>query len=515
MKGLEKESTRAAWDALCKSQAVIEFEPDGTVIWANDVFLDATGYTLDQIAGQHHRIFCPEDTLSSPIYKDFWARLAMGHFESGLYKRVDKKGQEIWLQATYNPVLDDDGNTVRILKFAADVTQAQRRNAEHQSKVDAITRSLAVIEFDLEGNITNANTNFCTILGYDRDELIGRHHSLFCEPSYASSQQYREFWSNLRHGNYENGLFPRINKAGETIWLRASYNPMFDSEGECTGFVKFATDVTEISLRNAEYKSKIQAILKSLSVIEMSMDGTILDVNSNFLDDIGYRREELIGQHHRILCDPEYAASHEYRDFWTTLSSGQFDRGVYQRRAKNGDKIWLQATYNPILDVEGNPSKVLKIASNITRQYELEHEVQQKQIEGNAFQHQLEIHGDALDTIIANLSTIVTTINGIASQTKLLALNATIEAARAGDAGRGFSIVASEVKKLATETQLATEQAERIVNNEAQALRMQHHQKPTLEPHPETSGINVPREAYMLGDTYISDTNALGQMIQQ
>lgn len=331
---------------------------------------------------------------------------------------------------------------------------------------DALCRSQAVIEFDLAGNILWANAVFLRVTGYRLEEVKGRHHRIFCTTEHAASPEYQTFWRELGRGEFRSGLYRRVGKGDRELWLQATYNPVLDDAGRPTRILKFASDVTDAQLRHAEYESKINAIQRSLAVVELSMDGIILDANENFLADVGYSRDELVGRHHSMLCDPEYADSVEYRGFWRRLSAGEFDRGTYQRFSRDGREIWLHATYNPVLDANGRPTKVIKLASNVTRQVELENEVRQRLLEGSAYQEQLASRGDALEKVVNNISHIVTTISDIASQTKLLALNATIEAARAGDAGRGFAVVANEVKKLASETQSATEQAAAIASDE-------------------------------------------------
>lgn len=331
---------------------------------------------------------------------------------------------------------------------------------------DALCLSQAVVEIDLSGAVVWANPVFLNVMGYRLDEVQGRHHRMFCDAGFAMSEGYAAFWADVISGRLVSGVFRRVRKDGRDIWLRASYSPILNAEDVPVGILILASDVTEEQKSDAERSSKIAAISRSQAVIEFSLDGIILDINDNFLETMGYDRDELVGRHHRVLCDPVYAASAEYRAFWARLGSGMFDRGNYQRLSKDGREVWLHASYNPVLDVDGKPARVLKIASDITRQMELEHEVRQRLLEGSAFQHQLESRGSALEKVIGNLSQVVNSINGIATQTKLLALNAAIEAARAGEAGRGFAVVASEVKKLASETQAATEQARAMVEDE-------------------------------------------------
>ena len=244
----QTESTRserdAIYDALNRSQSIIEFNIDGTVISANENFCQTMGYGLEEIAGKHHRIFCEKDYAASADYGKFWKKLAAGESFESEFKRLAKDGDVVWLQASYNPVLDDSGNPVGIVKFATDITERKQRNAEIQGMMQAIDRAQAVIEFDLKGQILRANENFLSIFGYSLDEVVGKHHRIFCEGRYAESAAYREFWQKLGKGEYESGEFKRLSKSGSEIWLQASYNPIFDAAGLPIKVVKFASDIT-------------------------------------------------------------------------------------------------------------------------------------------------------------------------------------------------------------------------------------------------------------------------------
>ena len=235
---------------------------------------------------------------------------------------------------------------------------------------EALDRVQAIIEFDLDGKIITANENFLRTFGYDAKEIFGQQHRMFCDPQYAASPEYAEFWRKLARGEFVEAEFKRLAKGGKEIWLRASYNPVFDGDGNPIRVVKFATDVTESKLMTAEYQSKIKAIERSQAVIEFGLDGVVIRANENFLKIFGYRLEEVVGQHHRIFCDPGFAESPEYAQFWQRLGRGEYDAGEFKRIGKDGSDIWLQASYNPILDIEGRPVKVAKFASDITLEVE-------------------------------------------------------------------------------------------------------------------------------------------------
>jgi methyl-accepting chemotaxis protein len=322
-------------------------------------------------------------------------------------------------------------------------------------------------------------------MGYRLDEIVGRHHSIFVEPGYETSAEYLAFWANLRRGEFDRNEYKRIGKGGRKVWLLASYNPVYDSAGKLLRIVKFATDVTREKQRSAEVESQMAAIHRVQGVVEFDLDGTILTANPFFLELMGYSLSEIRGRHHSIFVQPGEADSEEYRAFWKNLRAGHADARVYRRIGKNNKLVWIQASYNPILDLNGRPLKVVKFATDLTDLIN-ETESTQRTAESVAaataemsrsiaeISRNMEMSRDATGNIMASsqssgaeaarlvdsmhsMETIVSLIRGIAGQVDMLALNATIEAARAGDAGKGFAVVANEVKNLSQKTAKATE----------------------------------------------------------
>ncbi len=242
------------------------------------------------------------------------------------------------------------------------------QNLDNSAYVSAINRSQAVIEFALDGRILHANENFLSVMAYGLDEVCGQHHSLFVDPAYRQTVEYRAFWEKLARGEFDAGQYLRIAKGGREVWLQASYNPILDSQGKPYKVVKYATDITEQKLQNADFTGQLAAISKAQAVIEFSLNGRILHANANFLNAVGYTLEEVRGQHHSMFVDPVDRQSSDYRLFWDKLGRGEYDAGQYKRIAKGGRAVWLQASYNPIMDMNGKPFKVVKYATDITEQ---------------------------------------------------------------------------------------------------------------------------------------------------
>ncbi|PDT88846.1 chemotaxis protein [Bradyrhizobium sp. Y36] len=354
--------------AIDRSQARIEFSLDGRVLDANENFLNALGYSLNEIKGQHHSMFVDAAYRQSNDYRLFWDKLGRGEFDAGQYKRIGKGGREVWIQASYNPIPDSSGKPFKVVKYATDVTEQTLRNADLSGQIDAINKAQAVIEFTLDGKVLNANENFLHALGYALNEIKGQHHSMFVDPVFRQTADYRLFWDKLGRGEFDAGQYKRIGRGGKEIWIQASYNPIFDPNGKAFKVVKYATDITEQTLKNADLSGQIDAINKAQAVIEFTLDGKIINANENFLSTLGYSLNEIKGQHHSMFVDPVDRQSTEYRLFWEKLGRGEYDASQYKRIGKGGREIWIQASYNPILDPNGKPFKVVKYATDVTAQ---------------------------------------------------------------------------------------------------------------------------------------------------
>ncbi len=385
------------------------------------------------------------------------------------------------------PLKKPDGSRAGIAVEWADAS-IRLQNLNYAAQSAAVSRSQAVIEFSLDGTIVTANENFLNALGYSLSEIEGKHHRMFVDPVERDSAAYRDFWAALNRGEYQAAEYKRIGKGGKEVWILASYNPVMDEKGRPFKVVKFATDVTAQKVRNADLAGQIDAIGKSQAVIEFKLDGTIIRANENFLHALGYTLGEISGRHHSMFIDQAERERPAYREFWAALGRGEFQAGEFKRIGKGGKEVWIQASYNPILDLNGKPFKVVKYASDVTRQVlvRMGNERVRSMMESvaagaeelntsvreisAAMVKSKETAVGAVDRVAAAdsqakrlsdaaqaMSGIVEIIGNITGQINLLALNATIESARAGEAGRGFAVVASEVKSLASQAKQATD----------------------------------------------------------
>ncbi|MBP5856710.1 PAS domain-containing methyl-accepting chemotaxis protein [Marivibrio halodurans] len=392
-------------DAFNASQALIVFEPDGTIVHANANFLDAVGYTPEEVTGHHHRIFLEAAEAQSDTYRTFWAELSAGEFKTGRFKRIAKGGREIWLQASYNPIKNRQGQVTRVVKIAAEITEAIAADALKSGQVDAISKSQAVIEFELDGTIVRANDNFLDAVGYSLEEVRGKHHRIFVDPAEAAGPDYAAFWEKLRAGSFEAGAYRRIGKGKREIWIQATYNPILDPQGRPFKVVKFATDITD----------EVRARQEAERVAER-IDGNLETI-------VGSVRT--VGDQAAVVG----TATDELREVVRSLASAAQE---------------LDATTREISDNVGTSQSQAVSARELAQ-------------EADGATQRLRVATESMTQI-------VDIIQDIAGQINLLALNATIEAARAGEAGKGFAVVATEVKGLANQVAQATDKISNEIN---------------------------------------------------
>ncbi|KQS78843.1 chemotaxis protein [Rhizobium sp. Leaf384] len=442
-------------EAINRSQAIIEFDLSGNIITANENFCKTLGYRLSEIVGKHHRMFVLEEEAATAEYKEFWSKLSAGQFDQGQYRRVTKGGDEIWIEATYNPVFRR-GKPYKVVKLATDITASKRRNAEADGKLAALSRAQAVIEFLPDGKILSANENFLAVLGYEAHEIVGRHHSMFCETEYTASASYDEFWRNLRSGCFATDQFMRIGKGGRRVFIQASYNPILDEHGKVFKVVKFAIDVTDRMYAVEELGAALERLAQCN--IRITLDhpfvGELERLRTDFNSSLAAFQTTLtnvLGQTGDLTN-----SSREMRSAAVELS----DRSTKQASA-------LEQTSAALVEITAT---VESSTENAQQTRKLVQTARLSTSSSTTVVRETVVAMNGIEVASREITQIIGVIDEIAFQTNLLALNAGVEAARAGEAGRGFAVVAQEVRELAQRSAKAAKEIKTLIGNSEQRV---------------------------------------------
>ncbi len=343
---------------------------DGNILCVNENVLQTLGYQADELIGKNISKLMTKEDYNSDEYKLVWQNIKNGIPQRKEIKRITKDGSELWFLGSFAPITDESGKVTKVRVVSTCITDQKKEAINYLGQLRAISKIQGVIEFDLKGNILAVNENFTNVTGYSEKEIVGNHHSMFVDDAYKTSKEYKDFWDKLGRGEADEGVYRRIGKNGKEIWLQASYNPIYGLDGEAFKVVKYATDITEVQQKAADYNGQLAAIDKVMGIIEFDLKGNILAVNENFINVTGYSEKEIVGKHHSIFVDPVYQSSDEYKAFWDKLGKGEASRGVFNRVGKGGKNIWLQASYSPIFNASGKPFKVVKYATDITIEHQ-------------------------------------------------------------------------------------------------------------------------------------------------
>lgn len=437
--------------ALDRSQGIIEFRPNGEILRANENFLNLMGYEESEILGKHHRMFVASDYAHSVEYKDFWAQLSRGELAAGEFLRYNSRGEEVWIQASYNPVTTSDGKVTRVVKYATDITADKLKNAYYEGQINAIKTSQAVIEFDPTGKILDANDNFLNAMGYTLGDVKGKHHSMFVDANYRSSSEYRLFWDQLSDGQFHSGEFHRIGNGGKEVWIQATYSPITDQSGRVFRIVKYASDITNRKMAVNDICEVMLALSKGslTSKLEREYEGefkTLADSVNDFVTNLA-------------------SIVHEIRSGSETInnSSAEIAKGNADLSSRTEQQASsLEETASSMEEIT---STVQLNADNAKQANGLASEASRVAIDGGKLIEQVVGTMADINQSAKKIEDIIGVIDGIAFQTNILALNAAVEAARAGEQGRGFAVVASEVRTLAQRSANAAKDIKGLISD--------------------------------------------------
>jgi methyl-accepting chemotaxis protein len=419
-----KQELQVRTDIMDLTSIVSFADLKGDIVTVNDKFIEVSKYARTELIGQPHNTTRHPD-MPKETFKEVWSTIKRGNTFRGLIKNRAKDGTPYYVDAVIAPFIGERGKPTKYLGVRYDITEQEIERQNAKGILGAIDESYGYIEFDLSGNILNANKNFLELMEYSLDQIEGKHHRIFVDPAQSVLPDYTQFWADLNAGKAQNNAFKRITKSGKEIWIQAVYAPVTDEMGRVFKIVKIATDITETRVQAADYAGQIEAIGKSQAVIEFELDGTIIRANDNFLNTMGYRANEVVGQHHSMFAETEYKNSNDYRQFWDQLNRGEYQAAEYKRIGKGGKVVWIQASYNPIMDLNGKPFKVVKYATDITGRKNAINEIKRVLLclsDGDLttsieekFEGEFQELGDAINSFVSELRDTISQINSAAN----------------------------------------------------------------------------------------------------
>ncbi len=437
--------------AINRSQAVIEFALDGTILSANENFLNTMGYSLDEVEGRHHEMFCEASYSQSIEYKRFWQALNRGEFQPGEFKRVGKGGREVWIIASYNPVLGEDGKPVKVIKFATDITASK---AELKARTDIMNMTSIVSESDLRGDILSINEKFCEVSKYSKEELIGKPHNTTRHPD-MPKEVFKELWSTIGRGNPFRGVIKNRAKDGTPYYVDAVIAPIMGDNGKPKKYLGVRYDITEMETERQNMRGVFRAIDGAFAYIEFDTEGNVLTANQNFQSTMEYSLDAIKGRHHRTFCDGVTTNSVEYSQFWPDLKAGKSKSGEFRRVTRTGKELWLQAVYSPVSDETGRVVKVVKIATDVT-----------------AAVNQRITLGHVIKEVSDSAQTLSSASEELSANSQQMVANAEETAAQAGVVSAAAQQVSTNVQTVAAGTEEMSASIREIAKNAQEAAKV-------------------------------------------
>jgi len=454
----ELEQLRAKFEAIEKSQAIIEFSLDGTILAANESFLQIVGYKLSEIQGKHHSLFVEPSISAGPDYKAFWRDLGHGVTQSGAVKRIGKNGTEVWLQASYSPVLDSEGLPTKIVKIATDCTEQHHLSqeiAELRVRAEITNLTSIVSESDLKGDILSVNEKFLEVSKYSREELIGKPHNTTRHPD-MPKETFKELWSTIGRGKPFRGIIKNRAKDGTPYYVDAVIAPVLGDNGKPRKYIGVRYDITAAELERQNMKGVLAAIDSNYAYIEFDTKGQVLSANANFLKTLGYRSDEIVENHHRMFVEPSFANSPAYTQFWSELNAGKSQNGVFKRIAKDGSEVWIQAVYAPVKDEMNRVFKVVKIATDVTAEKNAENKLKVTMAGVNQNANSL---GAAAEELEANSQQMVSNAEETATQAGVVSAAAEQVSRNVQTVATGTEEMSASIREIAKSAQEAAKVA--------------------------------------------------------